>query len=100
MWTRQAGDSAFAWLERVADITAPGLAAQLRTALTRPTDRSVVSATVDVDGVYPDAVDHDTLTVTCVAHVTTLSGTNDEPCATTVTVTPGPGGRLLVSAVA
>jgi hypothetical protein len=100
MWTRRAGDPPFAWLDQVADITAAGLAAQLRTALTTPIDRRVVTATVDVDGVYADALDSNTLTVTCIAHLTTLSGTSDEPCATTVTVTAEPGGQFLVSAVA
>jgi hypothetical protein len=99
MWTRLPGDPPFAWLDRVADITAAGLTAQLRTALPTPIDGQVVSATVDVGGVYPDAVDPNTVTVTCVAHLIAVTGRIDEPCATTVVVTPVPGGGFVVSAV-
>jgi hypothetical protein len=83
----------------VADITAPDLAAQLRSA--RPTldDQLTVSVTVDIDGVYPSAVDPGTVTVTCVAHRAMTTGRLDQPCATTVTVRPGPGGAPTVTDV-
>lgn len=100
MWTRRPGDRPFSWLDRVADITAPGLAAQLRTARPTLADARVVSATVDIVGAYPDALDPATVTVTCVAHLATTAARHDEPCATTVTVTGDEDGRLVVSAVA
>jgi hypothetical protein len=100
MWTRPPGASPFAWLDQVADITTVGLVARLRSALPAPVDPGVVSSRVDIDAAYPSAVDPDVVTVTCVAHLATTTGLRDEPCATTVTVTPAPGGRLLVSAAA
>ena len=100
MWTRRPGDLAFTWLDRVADITAPGLAAQLRTARPTVADTQVDSATVDIVGAYLDAFDPATVTVTCVAHFATTAGHRDQPCATTVTVRPDSEGHLLVSAVA
>jgi hypothetical protein len=100
MWTRQPGDQVFTWLDRVADITAPSLAAQLRTARPTLADAQVVSATVDIAGAYLDALDPSTVTVTCVAHLSTTAGHRDQPCATTVTVSPDSGGHLVVSAVA
>ena len=100
MWTRAPGQGPFVWLTRVADITTPGLAAQLRTALPTPEDARVVSSGVEIDGAYPDALDPDTVTVTCVAHLVTTTGPLPEPCATTVTLTPGPDGSLVVAAVA
>ena len=99
MWTRQPGDPPFAWLERVANITTPGLAAHLHVAIPTPDDAQVVSSGVQIDGVYPDALDPNTLTVTCVAHLITTTGPLDEPCAITLTLTRGPEGRLLVAAV-
>lgn len=100
MWTRRTGDLAFAWLDRVADITAPSLAAELRTARPTLTDAQLVSASVDIAGAYPDALDPAKATVTCVAHLATTAGRRDQPCATTVTVSPDSGGHLVVSAVA
>jgi hypothetical protein len=99
VWTRRPGDTPFSWLERVADITAPGLVAQLRTARPTLTDAQVRSASVDVDGAYPDALDPHTITVTCVAHLVTTAGPVELPCATTVTVIADPDGRLVVSGV-
>jgi len=99
MWTRAPGDSPFAWLDRVADITTAALVARLREARPTPEDARIVASGVEIDGAYPDARDPDTITVTCVAHLITTSGRRDQPCATTVTLTPGPGGTLLVSGV-
>jgi hypothetical protein len=100
MWTRRPGDLAFAWLDRVADITAPSLAAGLRTARQTLADAQVVSASVDIAGAYLDALNPAKVTVTCVAHLATTAGRRDQACATTVTVAPDAGGRLVVSAVA
>jgi hypothetical protein len=100
MWTRQPGDPPYRWLDRVADITDPGLAAELRTARTTVDDAQTLSATVEVDGAYPDALNPSTITVTCLAHLATTTGRRDQACASTVTVTATPGGRLVVSAVA
>jgi hypothetical protein len=100
MWTRRPGDLAFAWLDRVADITAPSLAAQLRTARPTLADARVVSASVDIAGAYLDPLDPARVTVTCVAYLATTAGRSDQPCATTVTVSPDAGGHLVVSAVA
>ncbi|MDP9402660.1 MAG: hypothetical protein M3P85_04860 [Actinomycetota bacterium] len=96
MWTRPPGDAPLAWLDRVADITAPDLDAELRTARPWLGDGEVISSTVEVAGVYPDARDRARLTVTCVAHHVTTAGGRDEPCATTVTIASGARGRLLV----
>lgn len=96
MWTRPPADAPLAWLDRVADITAPDLEAELRTARPWLGDGDVISSTVDVAGVYPDAGDRATLTVTCVAHQVTALGGRDEPCATTVTIASAADGRLLV----
>jgi hypothetical protein len=99
LWTRAPGGGPFDWLTTVADITAPDLAAQLRNA--RPTldDQLTVSVTVDIDGVYPSAADPGTVTVTCVAHRRMTTGSLDQPCATTLTVRPGPGGAPTVTDV-
>lgn len=99
MWTRAPGDPPFAWLDGVADITAPDLDAELRTARPWLDDGEIVSSTVDVTGVYPDARDQATLTVTCIAHRFTAAGGWDEPCATTVTIASAADGRLFVVAV-
>ncbi|MDP9389091.1 MAG: hypothetical protein M3Q48_14530 [Actinomycetota bacterium] len=99
MWTRAPGDAPFAWLDGVADITAPDLDAELRTARPWLDDGEVISSTVDVTGVYPDARDQATLTVTCIAHRVTAAGGRDEPCATTVTIALAADGRLFVVAV-
>lgn len=97
-WTRPPGEGAFAWLDRVADITAPDLEATLRTA--RPwLDDEVISSSADITGVYPDSGDRTTLTVTCVAHRVMPAGTHDEPCVTTVTIVSAANGRLFVAAV-
>lgn len=97
-WTRPRGEGAFAWLDRVADITAPDLEATLRTA--RPwLDDEVISSSADITGVYPDSGDRTTLTVTCVAHRVMPAGTHDEPCVTTVTIVSAADGRLFVAAV-
>jgi len=100
MWTRASGEGPFGWLAQVADITSPGLAAQLRTALPTQEDARLLSSSVEIDGVYPDALDPYTVTVTCVAHLITTTGPLPAPCATTVTLTPGPLGNLVVAAVA
>jgi len=97
MWTRPPGAAPFAWLRGVADITSPDLLARLATA--RPTAADQGSSTVTIDGTYSDALDPAVVTVTCVAHLRTAGGARDEPCATTVTVTGGPGGRLIVAAI-
>lgn len=99
MWTRPPGDPAMAWLDRVADITAADLDAELRTARPWLDHGDVISSTADIVGVYPDALDRATLTVTCVAHHLTPVGWRDAQCATTVTVAPAAGGRLVVVAV-
>jgi hypothetical protein len=99
LWTRRPGDSPFAWLAAVADITTPDLLAQLRTGRPTITDQQTITTTVDIDGVYTDAVDPWTATVTCVAHRRTAMGLVDQPCATTVTITVAPDGRLTVSGV-
>jgi hypothetical protein len=99
LWSRQPGEAPFGWLDRVADITAPELDAELRSARSTLSDRAITSATVDVYGVYPDAQDSSTLTVVCVAHRITAAGRHDEPCTTTVTIAPAPSGRLVVVAV-
>jgi hypothetical protein len=99
VWTRRPGDSPFAWLAAVADITAPDLLAQLRTGRPTFTDEQTIATTVDIDGVYSDAVDPQTATVTCVAHRRTAIGLVDQPCATTVTISVAPDGRLTVSGV-
>ena len=100
MWTRAPGTTTFAWLDRVADITTAGLAARLREARPTAEDTGIVASDVEIDGAYADAADPDTITVTCVAHLITTSGRRDQPCATTVTLTPEPDGTLLVSGVA
>ena len=97
MWTRPPGAAPFAWLGGVADITSPNLLARLATA--RPTAADEESSTVTIDGTYSDALDPNVVTVTCVAHLLGPGGAHDEPCATTVTVTSGPGGSLIVGAV-
>ncbi|HVF74825.1 MAG TPA: hypothetical protein VM938_07235 [Acidimicrobiales bacterium] len=98
MWTRQPGDGPFDWLDRVAEITDPDLEAELRSA--RPwIGDATATATVEVGGVYPDAPDPATLTVTCVVHRVTAGGRHDEACVATVTVAPSPDGRLVVVAV-
>ena len=90
---------AFDWLNQVASITAPGLLAQLHTALPTVADQLTVSVSVAIDGVYPSAVDPDTVTVTCDAHITTTTGPLDQPCATTVTVAAGADGEAVVTDV-
>lgn len=99
MWTRPPGEAPFAWLDRVADITAPDLDAELRTARPWLAEGDVISSTVDIAGVYPDARDPATLTVTCFAHRLTTAGVGSEPCATTVTMASAADGRLVVVAV-
>jgi hypothetical protein len=99
LWTRPPGQGPFDWLNAVADITAPDLAAQLRTAQPTLDAQLTLSVTVDIDGVYPSAVDPGTVTVTCVAHRRMTTGPIDQPCATTVTVRPGPGGAPTVTDV-
>jgi hypothetical protein len=99
LWSRAPGQRPFDWLNAVADITSPDLAAELRSARATLDDQLTISATVDINAVYPSAVDPDTVTVTCVAHRRTTTGPLDQPCATTVTVAPGPGGRPMVTAV-
>ncbi|MDP9387042.1 MAG: hypothetical protein M3Q48_03750 [Actinomycetota bacterium] len=99
MWTRPPADAAFAWLDRVADITAPDLDAELRTARPWLAEGDVISSTVEVAGVYPDARDPATLTVTCVAHRLTTASVRSESCATTVTLASAADGRLVVVAV-
>ena len=99
MWTRPAGRGPFDWLAEVAAITSPNLLAELRNARVTLDDQLTVAVTVDIDGVYPDALDPDTVTVTCIAHRRTTIGAVDQPCATTVTVQPGPDGHPFVTAV-
>ena len=99
LWTRPPGDPPFAWLDRVADITAPDLDAELRTARQWLDGGDVIASSVDVIGVYPDAGDRATLTVTCIAHRVTEVGAREEACATTVTVAAAADGRLVVAAV-
>jgi hypothetical protein len=99
MWTRRPGDTPFSWLGRVAAITDPALLAQLRTASPAFDDAALRASTVTIDGVYRSAVDPGTVTVTCVARLVTDTGLQVEPCASTVTVAVGPGGRLWVEAV-
>ena len=97
MWTRPPGAAPFAWLRGVADITSPDLLARLATA--QPTAADQESSTVTIDGTYSDALDPNVVTVTCIAHLLSPGGAHDEPCASTVTVTGGPGGRLIVATV-
>lgn len=99
MWTRPPGDPPFAWLDRVADITAPDLDAELRTARPWLDDGDVIASSVDVVGVYPDGRDRATLTVTCIAHRVTEAGEREEPCVTTVRINSAADGRLVVVAV-
>ena len=98
LWTRAPGEAPFGWLDRVADITAPALLAELRSARPWRADPTLAS-TAEVDGVYPDAVDPATVTVTCVAHLTTAAGRSALPCAVTVTVARSADGRLVVAAL-
>jgi hypothetical protein len=100
MWTHHPGDTPLSWLDRVGDLTAPELIAELRTARPTVTDAAVASTSVELDGAYPDALDPATITVTGVAHLLTTAGPVVEPFATTVTVTTEHGGRLVVSAAA
>lgn len=97
MWTRPPGAAPFAWLRGVAAITSPDLLARLATA--RPAAQDQGLSTVTIDGTYSDALDPAVVTVTCVAHLLSPGGAHDEPCASTVTVAGGPGGRLIVAAV-
>ncbi len=85
MWTRAPGEPTLGWLDTVADITDPALAAELRAS--RPTlgESTTVSSSVEIDGAYPDALDPLRVTVTCVAHLVTTAGRSDEPCAGTAT---------------
>ncbi|MDQ6616581.1 MAG: hypothetical protein M3083_18020, partial [Actinomycetota bacterium] len=99
MWSRPAGRGPFAWLDQVADITSPDLLAELRSARATLDDQLTLSVTVDIDGVYPSAVDPATVTVTCVAHRRVAAGVVDQPCATTVTVGAAPDGHPTVTAV-
>jgi hypothetical protein len=99
MWTRPAGRGPFDWLAEVATITSPDLLAELRNARVTLDDQLTVAVTVDIDGIYPDALDPDTVTVTCVAHRRSIVGAVDQPCATTVTVQPGPDDHPIVTAV-
>ncbi len=86
--------------ERLPSVLGPtAIDAELRSARATLNDQAVTSATVDVSGVYPDALDQFTLTVVCVAHRATVNRRPDEPCATTVTIAPTPDGRLVVVAV-
>jgi hypothetical protein len=99
LWSRPAGRGPFDWLNQVASITSPDLVTQLRSARATLDDQLTLSATVDIDGVYPSAVDPATVTVTCVAHRRSAAGVVDHPCATTVTVQPGRDGQPTVTAV-
>lgn len=98
MWSRQPGDGPFDWLDRVGEITDPDLEAELRSARPWAGD-DVATATVEVGGVYPDARNPATLTVTCVVHRVTADGAHEEACVATVTVAPSTDGRLVVVAV-
>lgn len=99
MWARRPGQGPFAWLDEVAAITSPDLLAELRTALPTLEDQLTIAVTVDIDGVYPSALDPGTVTVTCQTHVRTAAGVVDQACATTVTVEPGADGQPTVTEV-
>ncbi|MDQ1429171.1 MAG: hypothetical protein QOK39_2647, partial [Acidimicrobiaceae bacterium] len=89
----------FEWLDQVTGITSPDLLTELRTARATAEDQLTIAVTVDIDGVYPSAVDPATVTVTCVAHRSSATGILDEPCATTVTVAAARDGHPFVTAV-
>ena len=99
MWSRFADEAPFGWLDRVADITSDDLDARLRSARPWSSDAEVLSASVEVVGVHPDAHDRRTVTVVCVVHRRTESGVEDLSCTTTVTVARGQDGRPAVVAV-
>lgn len=82
----------------MAAITSLDLMAELRTARATLNDQLTLSQSVDIDGVYPDAINPDTVTVTCVAHLQTAAGETDQPCATTVTVAADADGQPVVTA--
>jgi hypothetical protein len=99
MWTRVPGSPPLGWLDSVAEITDPSLAAQLRVAPPTLASAATLSSRVEIDGTYPDARDPLRITVTCVAHVLTASGTRIVPCADAVTLQRGPDAHLLVTGV-
>jgi hypothetical protein len=99
MWSRLANEMPFGWLDRVADITSDDLEAGLRSARPWSSDAEVLSASVEVVGVHPEAHDRRTVTVVCVVHRRTASGVENLPCTTTVTLAIAQDGRLAVVAV-
>jgi hypothetical protein len=100
MWTRASGAPPLDWLDRVADVTDPALAAELRASPPTLADTATLSSSVEIDGAYPDAGDPLRVTVTCVAHLATRSGPRDVACADTVTLRRGSDGHLRVTGVA
>jgi hypothetical protein len=99
MWSRQPGESALGWLDRVGDITDPLLEASLRTARPVLLDAENDSTVVEVLGVYPDALDAMRFTVTCIAHRTRRGVVTQHPCSATVSLSVANDGRVLVTAV-